>query len=68
MLNMMEQDSSEHIVNAIFPGDSCFPLSPGPEDPEITNDNLDEFTFTQVAGKLFPMDNAESKVEIDQLD
>lgn len=45
MLNMMKNESSEYIVDTLFPGMSCFPLSPGPYDPSITNDNLDEFKF-----------------------
>lgn len=46
MLNMMKNEGSEYIVDTLFPGASCFPLSPGPYDPSIENDNLDEFTFS----------------------
>lgn len=68
MLNMMKDQSSEYTVETLFPGESCFPLSPGPDDPDILNDNLDEFSFSQVTGKKFKIAGVEKLVEIEQLD
>lgn len=65
ILSTIEFDKEpEYQVEQLFPGKSCFPMSPAAEDPAIEGDDLDQFTFSQVIGAQ----KNEKPLEIEQLD
>ena len=66
MLNTLKSTKeSEYQVDQLFMGGSCFPMSPGPLDPSV--DNLDEFSFSEVTGKMME-DSEDQKIQCEQLD
>jgi hypothetical protein len=45
MLNQINTKAGEYQIETMFPGDSCFPMSPANEDLEIEGDDLNQFRF-----------------------
>ena len=69
MLSTLEINADcQYQVDHVFAGTSCFPLSPAENDPPITDDDLDKFTFDQVQETKVTIDGEEKLIQNQQLD